>query len=302
MRLIFMGTPDFSVKALEALIKSGHEVVAVYSQPPRPAGRGQKEQKSPVHLAAEKHNIVVKTPTSLKNPAEQNEFAAFGADVAVVAAYGLILPQAILDCCPCLNIHASILPRWRGAAPIQRAILAGDETSGVTIMRMDAGLDTGDMLLLQEVDIEAGMSAGALHDELSSVGATLIVKSLNDFDKLKPIKQNDNAATYAKKISKDEAKIIWDKTGAEIDRHIRAFNPYPGAYFEYDNNKIKIFEADFKPISGLKQTPGCIIDDKLSIACKDGAIVPIMVQRQGKKTMSTEELLRGFCIPKDALI
>jgi methionyl-tRNA formyltransferase len=293
MKLIFMGTPEFSVTALEALVSAGHEVVAVYTQPPRPAGRGQKEAKSPVHLAAEKHNIPVKTPKTLKDEVAQAEFAALGADFAVVAAYGLILPQAILDSCSCLNIHASILPRWRGAAPIQRAILAGDKESGVTIMQMDAGLDTGDMLAWEKFSIE-GMNAGELHDTLSALGAKLIAQVLKN-PGLPRIKQ-EGEATYAAKIKKEEAKIDWNKSADEIARQIRAFSPYPGAFLIHNNEKIKILSARVDVQKSI-DNQGVVLDSSFKISCIGGVVCPIIVQREGKKPMPTEDMLRGFQIP-----
>ncbi|MCE3231991.1 MAG: fmt [Rickettsiaceae bacterium] len=284
-----MGTPEFSVVALEAIIKAGHEVAAVYTREPKPAGRGQKEQKSPVHIIADKYNIPVTTPKTLKNQDVQAEFAAFGADCAVVAAYGLILPKPILDACPCINIHASLLPRWRGAAPIQRAILAGDKESGITIMHMDEGLDTGDMLLWEKVAID-GMNAGQLHDTLAKMGGKLIVEAMNN-PKLQPVKQ-DGWATYAEKICKEEAKINWNNTVEEIDRQIRAFNPYPGAYFVYNGEKIKILAAQITKKSVEK--PAIIMDSLCGISCSNGVVYPKIVQRQGKKPMPIEDMLRGF--------
>jgi methionyl-tRNA formyltransferase len=299
MKIVFMGTPDFSVAALEALVAAGHDVVAVYTQPPRPAGRGQKETKSPVHLTAEKHNISVKTPKTLKDEDVQAEFADLGADLAVVAAYGLILPQAILDACSCLNIHASILPRWRGAAPIQRAILAGDKESGVTIMQMDAGLDTGDMLIWEKVTINDDMNAGQLHDELSIMGAKLIVKALEKADLARITQVGE--ATYAAKIKKEEAKIDWNKSIDEVSRQIRAFNPYPGAFLIHKNEKIKILAAKAVSNKTIK-SQGVIVDNLFGISCVDGVVYPTMVQREGKKPMPVEDMLRGFQIPVGTII
>lgn len=297
MKLIFMGTPEFAVTQLKALIDAGHDILAVYTQPPRPSGRGQKEQKSPVHTEAEKHNITVKIPTSLKNEAIQAEFKAFGADMAVISAYGLIIPKAIIDSCPCLNVHASLLPRWRGAAPIQRTILAGDQKSGVTIMMIDEGLDSGDMLIWDEVAIDK-MTAGELHDNLSEMGARLIVDAVGRFDELKPVKQGEGV-TYADKIQKDEALIDWNKNANEVERQIRAFNPFPGAYFNYNGEKFKILTAD---LADGKGAAGMVLDDKLAIACGQGAIRPKIIQRQGKKAMSVEELLRGYRIDAGSVI
>jgi methionyl-tRNA formyltransferase len=306
MKIIFMGTPDFSVPALQEIIKAGHEVVGVYSQPPRPAGRGQNLQESPVHKAAFEHNIPVFTPTSLKTTEAQSQFASLGADLAVVVAYGLLLPKAILDTCPCINIHASLLPRWRGAAPLQRAIMAGDTKTGITIMQMDEGLDTGDMLLIREVKIMPEMTAGHLHDELSIIGGKIVVEALILFEKgqLKPIKQTGEA-TYATKIKKEEAKIDWNLPGEQIIRNIRAFNPYPGAFFEYKSEKIKLLDANF--MKGLsdedsEKAAGTILDENFAITCSNGRILPQLVQRQGKKIMSISELLRGFKVEVGARV
>lgn len=300
MKLIFMGTPEFSVLALQALINDGHEIVAVYTQPPRPAGRGQKEQKSPVHLAAEKHNIKVRTPKSLKSAEEQQIFKNTQADMAVVVAYGLILPKAVLDACSCINIHASLLPRWRGAAPIQRAILAGDNSSGVTIMRMDEGLDTGDMLIWQEVAITPKTTAGMLHDCLSNLGAELIVKYIKQKDKIISIKQ-DGEATYASKINKNEAKIDFSSDMLTVDRQIRAFSPFMGAYFTLRDENFKVFAATFKEEKHQYKC-GEIIDDRLGVALKDGVLYPQIIQRQGKKNMTIDELLRGYKVAVGTLI
>ncbi len=302
MRIIFMGTPAFSVHALEAIIKAGHEVVAVYSQPPRPSGRGQLLHKSPVHGVALNYNIPVFTPKSLKIPEEQERFAAHKADMAVVVAYGLLLPKPILDVCRCINIHASLLPRWRGAAPLQRVIMAGDKTTGVTIMDMDEGLDTGDILLVQEIEITAGMTLGVLHDALSVLGARLIVEAIAKIEKggLFGIKQTGEA-TYAAKIIKEEAKIDWSLPGEQIIRNIMAFNPYPGAYFEYKGEKIKILMADFVRGEGADDI-GKILDTKLAISCHGGKILPLLVQRQGKKIMPLAELLKGFRFEEGVLV
>ena len=287
-----MGTPDFSVPALEALINDGHEILAVYTQPPRLAGRGQKERKSPVHLTAEKYNIEVRTPKTLRNEAEQKIFADTNADMAVVVAYGLILPKAVLDSCPCINIHASILPRWRGAAPIQRAILAGDSETGVTIMQMDEGLDTGDMLIWDKVKITNDMTAGTLHDVLSVMGADLIVKYIKQKDKIVAVKQ-EGEATYAEKINKNEASLNCNETVANFSARVRAFCPFPGAFFTYKNEKFKVLEASFKEASHNYEF-GKIIDDKPTIAIKDGFFTPAVIQRQGKKAMPINDFLRGF--------
>jgi len=292
LKLIFMGTPDFAAVALEALINVGHDVVVVYSQPPRPAGRGKELRKSPVHLLAAREGLAVRTPETLKTPAAQAEFAAFDVDLAVVAAYGLLLPQPILDAPRrgCLNIHASILPRWRGAAPIQRAILAGDSETGISIMQMDAGLDTGPVLLMRRIAIGPNETAGELHDRLAELGGEAIVEALDGT--FMPEPQPSEGVTYAAKISPAEAQLIWDRPAAELERAIRAFNPVPGAWTLLPNGeRMKLLAAAIVKGSGA---PGEILDHDLTIACGGGALRPTLVQRQGKRAMSAEELLRGL--------
>ena len=298
MRIIFMGSPDFAVPTLEALVEAGHEVIAAYTQPPRPAGRGKGERPTPVQERAEELGIEVRSPKSLRGEAEQEAFAELNADVAVVAAYGLILPQPILDAPKhgCLNVHASLLPRWRGAAPVQRAILAGDEGTGVTIMQMEAGLDTGPMLLRWGTAIE-DKNAGQLTEELAGFGASMMVKVLADLPFHEPIPQPDEGVTYAAKISKAEAKLDFGQAAQNVERQVRAFNPMPGAYFEFMGERIKVLEAEIVPGSG---PPGMVADDWLKIACGERAIRPIYVQRAGRSQMHSSELLRGFPIPKGA--
>jgi methionyl-tRNA formyltransferase len=294
LKLIFMGTPDFAAVALKALVEAGHEIVAVYSQPPRPAGRGNALRKSPVQLLAEERGFPVRTPASLRTPEAQAEFAAFGADAAVVAAYGLILPQAILDAPRrgCLNIHASLLPRWRGAAPIQRAILAGDPETGISIMQMDAGLDTGAVLLEQRIAIGAQETAGELHDRLAELGGAAIVEALAGTFSTKP--QPTDGVTYAAKISPEEARLRWARPAVELERAVRAFNPVPGAWTLLPNGeRLKILAAE---IAAGKGDPGAILDDRLTIACGEGTLRPLLVQRQGKRAMETGELLRGLML------
>lgn len=296
MKIVFMGTPDFSVPVLKALTEH-HEVVCVYTRAPKEAGRGQKETKTPVHLFAEKHGIEVRTPKTLRNEGEQAEFKALGADAAVVAAYGLILPQPVLEAFPhgCINVHASLLPRWRGAAPIQRAIEAGDKKSGVTIMQMDAGLDTGDMLLKGEVEITPEMTGEGLHDALSAIGADLIIKTLDTLDEIIPEKQDETLTCYAAKIEKAESKLDFSKTAEELERKVRAFNPYPAAYFEYNGERFKVLEAEaLDADSGME--PGAVVpnDTGLLIQCGQGLLLVLKIQRQGKKAMEIDELLRGF--------
>ncbi len=295
LKIVFMGTPAFSVPVLQALVDAGHDVVASYSQPPRPAGRGKVLMPSPVHQRAEALGIAVRTPLTLRDAAAQAEFAGFGADVAVVAAYGLILPRAVLDAprMGCLNVHASLLPRWRGAAPIQRAILAGDAETGVCVMQMEAGLDTGPVLLEGRTAID-GKTAGQLTDELSAMGARLMAQVLANPAAFAPQAQSDDGMTYAPKIDKAEARIDWSQSALEIERQIRAFNPVPGAFFEYQGERIRIHRAQ---IGSGSAVAGTVIDDALETACGRGSIIPASVQRAGRGVMTTAELLRGFPIP-----
>ncbi|WP_037511313.1 methionyl-tRNA formyltransferase [Sphingopyxis sp. LC81] len=299
MRIAFMGTPPFAVPTLAALHAAGHEVVAVYTQPPRPAQRGKKVQQSAVHVWAEEHGLPVRTPKSMKSEEAQAEFAALDLDVAVVAAYGLILPQAILDAPRegCLNVHGSILPRWRGAAPVQRAILAGDAETGVTIMQMDIGLDTGAMRLIGRTPT-GGKTAGELTDELASMGADLMVKVLTDLHTFASEAQPDDGVTYAAKIDKSEARLDFLTSAVQVERQIRAFNPMPGAFFELDGERYKILAAEVvhpsDTVAGA--TPGVTLDDALTVACNPGAIRAVRVQRAGKPAMDAGELLRGRAI------
>lgn len=315
MRLAFMGTPDFAVPALQALHDAGHEIVAVYSQPPRRAGRGKKLSPSPVQQLAEKLCLSVRTPVSLKGADEQAGFAALGLDVAVVAAYGLILPQAILDApkMGCLNIHGSLLPRWRGAAPVQRAIMAGDTETGITIMQMEAGLDTGPMLAKLSTPISSLSidSAGSITDELSKVGAHLIVEVVENFQNYAPVPQSSEGVTYAKKIEKHEARIDFSQTAVSISRKIQAFNPYPGAFFEYEGQRIRILENDDDlRIDGEDEvddervygSPGTILDDRLLIACGSGVIRPSLIQKAGKPAMDLKSFLNGAKIPAGTIL
>jgi methionyl-tRNA formyltransferase len=300
MRIIFMGTPEFSVPVLQALVDKGHDVAAVYSQPPRRAGRGKALTPSPVQARAEALGLAVRTPISLRDAEAQAEFAAFGAAVAVVAAYGLILPRAVLDAprLGCLNVHASLLPRWRGAAPIQRAILAGDAETGVCIMQMEAGLDTGPVLLREATAIDA-KTAGELTDELSAMGARLMVTALADLDAYPPRSQPDDGVTYAAKIDKAEARIDFTRGTIEVERQVRAFNPVPGAFFEFAGERVRILEAVAK--AGPAE-PGLVVGDALEIGCADGVLVPVSVQRAGRGVMTSVELLRGFSIPAGTVL
>lgn len=295
MRIVFMGTPDFAVPALEALVAAGHEIAAVYCQPPRPAGRGKALQPSPVQRRAETLGLEIRYPVSLRDADEQASFAALNADAAVVAAYGLILPRPILAAprIGCFNIHASLLPRWRGAAPIQRAILAGDAMTGITIMDMEAGLDTGPMRAIVEVPVDR-KTAGDLTDELATKGAALMVRVLDELDAHPPRPQPDDGITYAAKIDKTEARLNFSMGAITAERQVRAFNPAPGAFFELNGERVRILAADV--VGGDGET-GMVIDDHLTIGCGADALRPTRVQRAGRGAMGAEELLRGFPIP-----
>jgi methionyl-tRNA formyltransferase len=296
MKVVFMGTPDFSVPVLEALVDAGHEVLCVYCQPPRPAGRGKKDRPSPVQAKAEALGLPVRFPKSLKGAAEQAEFAALEPDIAVVVAYGLILPQAVLDAPAqgCLNIHASLLPRWRGAAPIHRAIMAGDKETGVCIMQMEAGLDTGPVLLRKAVTIGAEETTAELHDRLSALGAAAIVEALANLGGLEPVLQPEEGVTYAKKIDKAEARVDWSKPAVEVDRLIRGLSPFPGAWCDVDGERLKLLRSRVVEGNGAA---GQVLGG-LRIACGDGAVEILQAQRQGKRPMEAEELLRGFELPE----
>jgi methionyl-tRNA formyltransferase len=304
LKIVFMGTPDFSVPALEAIVAAGHEVVAVYSQPPRPAGRGMAEKKSPVHLSAEAKGIQVRTPLNLKTAADQAAFAALGADAAVVIAYGLILPRVVLEAprLGCFNVHASRLPRWRGAAPIQRAIMAGDIETAVMVMKMEEGLDTGPVGATALVPISPDVTAGELHDDLAREGAGLIVKALARLEagELSFTPQPIEGVTYAAKIAKSEARIDFTRPAAEVHNLIRGLSPFPGAWFEATPEggapeRIKVIRSSLAQAAG---TPGTALDDTLTIACGEGAVRLVEVQRAGRKAMSASEFLRGFPVPE----
>ena len=298
LRLAFMGTPDFAVPCLDALLAGGHEVAAVYSQPPRQAGRGKKLRPSPVHQAAERHGLEVRTPASLKGAEEQAAFAALKLDVAVVVAYGLLLPKPVLTAprLGCLNIHASLLPRWRGAAPIQRAIMAGDGSTGVTIMQMDEGLDTGPMLLSEAIDVADDDTAGTLHDKLAALGARLIVQALDGLasGRLRAAPQPAAGAVYAPKLTRTDEVIDWRKSAAEIVRQVRALSPSPGAWFAANGERIKLLAARLAEDSGA---PGAVLDDRLTIACGGGALRALQLQRAGRGPMAAEDFLRGYALP-----
>jgi methionyl-tRNA formyltransferase len=295
MRIIFMGTPDFAVPSLDALVAAGHDVVAAYSQPPRRAGRGKALTPSPVQMCAEAMGIEVRHPLSLRNTEEQAAFAALNADIAVVAAYGLILPQAVLDAPKhgCINVHASLLPRWRGAAPIHRAILAGDSVTGVTIMQMEAGLDTGPMLATVETEIGV-KNVGQLTEELATIGAARMIDVLADLTGFPPIPQPDDGVLYAPKIDKIESRLDFLTSATQVVRQIRAFAP--SAYFEQADERVRILDAEAL-ITPDSARPGTVIDDALTIACNPGAIRPMLAQRAGRGAMTPAELLRGFSIP-----
>ncbi len=294
-----MGTPDFSVPPLDALVAAGHDIACVYTQPPRPAGRGKKDRPSPVHTHAETLGIPVRHPKSLRSEEAQAEFAALEADIAVVVAYGLILPQPVLDAPRhgCLNIHASLLPRWRGAAPIHRAIMAGDTETGVCIMQMEAGLDTGPVLLRRALPIGDTETTGDLHDRLSSLGADMIVDTLDRLNELTPEAQPENGVTYAEKIDKSEARIDWTRPAPDVARHINGLSPFPGAWTEIDGERIKLLRAE--PLAG-NAAPGTHLGD-FRIACGTGAVAILEAQRPGKRAMSSPEFLLGTALP-DTLV
>ena len=300
MRLAFMGTPEFAVPTLDALVAAGHEVVAVYTQPPRPANRGKKLTPSAVQARAEELGLPVRTPVSLRDPQAQAEFAALDIDVAVVAAYGLILPQAIIDAPKhgCLNVHGSLLPRWRGAAPVQRAILAGDEKTGVMVMQMEAGLDTGPVRATTEIEI-GNKTTGDVTAELAELGAELMVTVLSDISAYPIATQPVEGVTYAAKIDKAETRIDFSASAAQVERQVRAFNPAPGAWFEYEAERYRVLVAEISEKTGAA---GTVLDDELTIACATGAIRPILIQRAGKPAMPTADLLRGKPIPPGTIL
>lgn len=296
MRIIFMGTPDFSVPVLQALVDAGHDVVAVYSQPPRPAGRGKKDRPSPVQSKAEALGLTVRYPVSVRTDEALADFKSLNADIAVVVAYGLILPQSILDAPKkgCLNIHASLLPRWRGAAPIHRAIMAGDPETGVCIIQMEAGLDTGPVLIRHATPIGDTDTTLQLHDRLSVIGAAAIVDALAELDQLVPKPQPEDGVTYAAKIDKVEAAIDWSKSAVEIDQLIRGLSPFPGAWFEVNGTRIKVLGSVLAEQTGVA---GCVLDDALTVACGDGAIRLTHLQRAGKSAQDVVQFLNGWPLP-----
>jgi methionyl-tRNA formyltransferase len=296
MRLIFAGTPDFAATALRALLNTEHDICAVYTQPDRPAGRGRKLQPGPVKQLAQEHGLPVCQPTSLKSDAAQQELAKWQADLMIVAAYGLLLPQAVLDIPArgCLNIHASLLPRWRGAAPIQRAILAGDQETGITIMQMDAGLDTGDMLLKLPCPIHSNDTGGSLHDRLSELGAKAIVQALANLDSLTPVHQDDSLATYARKLDKAEARLDWRKPADLLAREVRAFNPWPVSHTQLDGQPLRIWQAHATNSEPGESGSVLRADNQgILVACGEGALLLEQIQPAGSKPMSAEAYLRG---------
>lgn len=295
MKVVFMGTPAFSIPALDALVEAGHEIVAVYTQPPRPAGRGKKERRSPIHARANELGLSVFHPKSFKAADAESTFADLGADVAVVVAYGLILPAPVLASPKhgCINIHASLLPRWRGAAPIHRAVMAGDFETGICIMEMDAGLDTGPVLLREAIPIGETDTSGDLHDRLSKMGGRMIVETLENLDDLTPEAQPEEGVTYAIKIDKSEARIDWSRTSDEIDRQIRSMSPLPGAWTEANGERVKLLRSRLTEGEG---EPGQHLGD-FRIACGRGAVEILEAQKQGKRPVAADDFLRGQSLP-----
>jgi methionyl-tRNA formyltransferase len=298
LRLVFMGSPTFALPTLSALIAAGHEIACVYTQPPRPSGRGRGTRPCPVHAFALDHGLEVRTPKSLKGESEQAAFAELGSDAGVVAAYGLILPQTVVEAprLGCYNVHASLLPRWRGAAPIQRAILAGDGETGVSIMRVEAGLDTGPVLLAQAVPIAPTITAGDLHDALAELGARLMVVALAGVaaGALTPRPQPDQGVTYAAKLGPEDERLDWSKPAVELERAVRALSPSPGVWFEHAGERIKVLQAGVVAACGL---PGTVLDDAPTVACGDGALALLRLQRPGRKPLDGEAFLRGYPLP-----
>jgi methionyl-tRNA formyltransferase len=298
LRLAFLGSAPFSLPTLAALLGAGHEVAAVYTQPPRPAGRGYGLKRSPVHVYADSRGLPVRAPATLRDDSEQRRFAELDLDAAVVAAYGLILPKSILAAprLGCLNVHGSLLPRWRGAAPIERAILAGDTETGVTIMQVDAGLDTGPILLTARTPIGPETTAAALHDALADLGAGLLLRALAGLaaGTLRAVPQPENGATYARKLERDEGRLDWSRSAAELERAVRALNPRPGVWFEWAGERIKVLAAEVLDCRG---TPGRVLDDRLTVACAEGALRLRLLQRPGRAPTEAEAFLRGYPLP-----
>ena len=305
LSLAFFGTPDFAVPVLAGLLEAGHGVVCVYSQPPRPAGRGHRARPAPVHRFAEARGLAVRRPTTLKDPKVQRDFAALGLDAAVVAAYGLLLPAEILSAprLGCLNVHASLLPRWRGAAPIARAILAGDAESGVTIMQMSEDLDSGVIVLQERMPVPSAATAASLEDALAGLGARLIVQALDGLDRgrLEPVPQPADGVTWAAKLTRAEGRLDWHRPAAELERRVRAFAPQPGAWFTHDGERIKVLAAAIAPAEG-EGRPGVVLDDRLTVACGEDALRLLELQRAGRAAMSAAAFLRGYEIPAGAAL
>ena len=303
LRLAFFGTSNFSVPILAELSRTGHKIVAVYTQPPRPSGRGQKERPSPVHAWAKEHSLPIYTPKTLRDGNTQTIFKALELDAAVVAAYGLILPKQILEAPRhgCINVHASLLPRWRGAAPIQRAILAGDTETGITIMLMEEGLDTGPSLRMERLPITRTMHAGSLHDILSELGGRLIEPVLTDYviGRVKPVPQQEHGATYANKFGKVDMRINWAESAVHVDRQIRAFSPLPGSWFDCFGERIKVQECIIVEGHGA---PGTVLDDKFTVACGEGAIQLTRLQRPGKRSTDAKQFMRGYPVAKGVVL
>jgi len=303
LRLAFMGTPDFAAASLAALIAAGHDIEAVYSQPARPSGRGHRPQPSPVQALAASHGLRVSTPATLKDETERRRFASLGLDVAVVVAYGLLLPKAFLEAprLGCLNVHASLLPRWRGASPIQHAILAGDLETGITIMRMDEGLDTGPILLTEPLAIGPAETGGSLHDRLASLGARLIVEGLDRLTsgKLVPRPQPAEGACYAPKLTREDGRLDWRRPAEELARRVRALNPRPGAWCEAGHERLRVLTAE--PAAG-NGPPGRLLDDRLTVACAMGALRLVEIQRPGRAAMGAEDFLRGHPLAKGTVL
>ena len=304
LRLVFMGTPAFAVPTLDAIVDAGHKVIAVYTQPPRPAGRGMAEQPSPIARQAKRFGLGVSTPATLRDIGATDAMRAHGAEVAVVVAYGLILPSPVLDLFPlgCFNLHASLLPRWRGAAPIQRAIMAGDRETGVAIMKMEQGLDTGPVAIMERITIAPDVSAGDLHDELAQFGAGLMVRALAELEKgkLQLTPQPSAGVTYANKIDKAETRIDWTQSSTKVHDHCRGLAPFPGAWFEHATaGRIKVLRSTKGSGAG---EPGRVLDDELTVACGEGALRVLELQREGRKPVRADEFLRGAPIPRGSTL
>lgn len=298
-RVAFMGTPEFALPSLKALLDTGYDVVACYSQPPKPMGRGHQVQEMPIHAYAKSKGIPVFTPKSLKSEKEQELFSSLNLDLAVVVAYGLILPKDILDTPKygCVNVHGSLLPRWRGAAPLHRALLAGDTKTGISIMQMDEGLDTGPVILMEELPIVESMTAQDLHDQIALIGGKALVDALPGYldGSITPQPQPEEGATYATKLQKGEGLLVWTEPASSLLRKVKALNPWPGVWFEHLGNRIKVIDAVIDAQSGA---PGTVLDNQLTIACADHSLRPTRVQKAGKAPMTTEELLRGYELPQ----